>query len=89
MPAFELDSAMLKKLDKIASLCFTLNTMENNQAKISLQINHERMILCAHKFGDWDFPIYTFQQHFVSLSYPMLDAVIEEINYMIKYPYKS
>lgn len=87
MPAFELDGTMVAKIDKIQSLILTLNTMEKNQVKISYQTNHERMIICAHKYGSWDFPVYTFQSHFVSLTYPMLDEVIKEIQFYIRHPY--
>ncbi|HEY1061897.1 MAG TPA: hypothetical protein VGE44_09430 [Daejeonella sp.] len=78
---------MLKKLHKICLLILDLNSLEDNQAKVALQINQERINISAHKNGEWDFPIYSFQQHFVNLTYPMLDEVIKEIEYMIKYPY--
>lgn len=89
MAKFELDSTMLRKMDKIHSLIMTLNTMESNQTKVSYQVNQDRMIIVAHKFGDWDFPIYTFQRAFVELTYALLDEVISQLQLFIKYHYVS
>lgn len=89
MAAFELDNTMLNKIDRIHKMIMTLNTMENNQTKVSYQVNQERMIIAAHKFGDWDFPIYTFQRAFVELNYALLDQVIQELQFFIKYPYRN
>ncbi len=88
MAQFELDNQMLKKLDKLHSACLTLNTMKI-EIEASYQINHHQIIICLHKSGNWDWPLYTFQRFFVNLTYANLDQALEEINGWMKYKFVS
>ncbi|GAB3518507.1 hypothetical protein GCM10027442_38800 [Emticicia fontis] len=76
MAAFELDSTMLKKIDKLHRACTTLNTMESD-LKASYQINDERILIVLFKHH-WDFTIWSYQRRFIQLTYADLDQALEE-----------
>lgn len=86
MAKFELDSTMLKKLETLNRLCLILNTMES-EIKVSYQINHNRIIIAVQENIAYvvTFPLYTYQRHFIQLTYPDLDEAISQMNYYIKY----
>lgn len=89
MAKYELDSTMLKKLETLNKLCLILNTMEA-EIKASYQINHDRIIICVQENFEYlaTFPLYTYQRHFVQLTYPDLDEAIREMNDYVKYASK-
>lgn len=89
MAKFELDNQMLKKLETLNKLCLIINTMET-QVKASYQINHDRIIICVQENFEYivTFPLYTYQRHFVQLTYADLDEAIQEMNEYVKYASK-
>lgn len=85
MAKFELDSTMLKKLDKLHSACTTLNSLEKS-ISASYQINHKRVLISIQK-NDWDFPLWSFQRMFIQLTYPDLDQALKEIIFYQSYEF--
>jgi len=82
---YELDNQMLKKLLKLCDQCLQINSMQK-PTKASFQINHDRIIISVQDYEVWgSFPSYTFQSHFVNLTYANLDAAIAAMNHEIMY----
>lgn len=87
MPAFELDSTMLKKIETLSRLTMILNTSEKT-TKAQIQIGHTRLILSVQIPSSWEsFPLYTYQVSYINITYANLDEAIAEMNYYIKNAY--
>lgn len=83
--ANNLDSIMIKKIEKITALSMILNSSEKD-TKAQIQIGASRMIISIQEHCPYEtFPLYTYQSNYTTITHPELEKVIEELNYYIKY----